>query len=539
MKKNLLSGTFWLSSASILCKVLGIVYLIPWLMMMGSQKSGLEAQALYNVAYLPYALFLTLGTAGFPSGIAKQIATERENRQRVGELFKSSVAVMEVIGVVSALLMFIFAPWLSRVSPVSDVAQATWAIRSLCPSLLVIPILSAMRGYFQGMSDMVPYSVSQVLEQFIRVIVILAGTFYFRVLTDGSVFAAVIISTMASCFGGVISILYLMKVGKRKNYFRLRYFVVRPNSLLRGRRAIVVSIIKESLPFIYVGAAISLSQLIDQVTLKTILHTVLGKLNTKEVEVLYTQASANPNKLTVLLLSVVNSVAVTSLPLLVSVNRTEELMKSIADILRLSLTFLLPASLGMIVLAEPMYTIFFGYDPSTTGYMLLAVLATVACCGFSVVFAILQALGFHRKSMRLVTKGLLLKFALQLPLVAWLQGYGLHLATIGAFSFMTIRGYRFLCQEFAIRPLRYVRDYLKRITIATVVMGIICRVCYQILAAHLVMSQRMQAFLVCAVVALIGTLVYSLLGLPEQLKRAKRTLNGNQKSKKVPSDLDK
>ena len=88
MKKNLLSGTFWLSSANLLCKILGIVYLIPWLMMMGSQDAGQQAQALYNVAYLPYALFLTLGTAGFPSGIAKKIAAEKDDTPKVQLFFR-------------------------------------------------------------------------------------------------------------------------------------------------------------------------------------------------------------------------------------------------------------------------------------------------------------------------------------------------------------------------------------------------------------------------------------------------------------------
>ena len=62
-----MTGTFWLSVSNIICKVLGIAYLIPWLILMGSIEDQQSAQALYNVAYLPYALFLSLGTAGFGS----------------------------------------------------------------------------------------------------------------------------------------------------------------------------------------------------------------------------------------------------------------------------------------------------------------------------------------------------------------------------------------------------------------------------------------------------------------------------------------
>lgn len=72
MNKKLMQGTFWLTFANLLCKVLGVVYLIPWLSMMGNNQDGMLATTLYNVGYLPYGLFLMLGTVGFPNAIAKK-----------------------------------------------------------------------------------------------------------------------------------------------------------------------------------------------------------------------------------------------------------------------------------------------------------------------------------------------------------------------------------------------------------------------------------------------------------------------------------
>ena len=54
MNKKLMQGTFWLTFANLLCKVLGVVYLIPWLSMMGNNQDGMLATTLYNVGYLPY-----------------------------------------------------------------------------------------------------------------------------------------------------------------------------------------------------------------------------------------------------------------------------------------------------------------------------------------------------------------------------------------------------------------------------------------------------------------------------------------------------
>lgn len=166
MGEKLLIGSFWLSFFNIVCKILGFIYLIPWLKFMGTIHDQQTAQAIYNVAYLPYALFLSLGTAGFPSGIAKKIAelNIKGNKNQIKKLFKSGLIVMEIIGILSALLMFIFAPTLSKMSPIVDHTAGITAIRSLCFSLLIIPILSALRGYFQGLNFSFPSGVSQLLE---------------------------------------------------------------------------------------------------------------------------------------------------------------------------------------------------------------------------------------------------------------------------------------------------------------------------------------------------------------------------------------
>ncbi|MDR4288246.1 polysaccharide biosynthesis protein, partial [Bacillus thuringiensis] len=62
MNKKILSGSFWLSFGSIVSRILGVVYLIPWLIMLGSYHNQLNAQALFNSSYTPYALFLSIGT---------------------------------------------------------------------------------------------------------------------------------------------------------------------------------------------------------------------------------------------------------------------------------------------------------------------------------------------------------------------------------------------------------------------------------------------------------------------------------------------
>ncbi|MCS5464308.1 hypothetical protein NWO25_02115 [Enterococcus lactis] len=65
-----------------------------------------------------------------------------------------------------------------------------------------------------------------IIEQAVRVIVILAGTYYLRVLTDGTILEAVLISTVASFFGGLAAIIHMYIVGRRKDFFELKDFLI-------------------------------------------------------------------------------------------------------------------------------------------------------------------------------------------------------------------------------------------------------------------------------------------------------------------------
>lgn len=162
--------------------------------------------------------------------------------------FRSTINIMFVIGIASAALMYLFAPLLAGISPIANVNNGILAIRSLCPSLIAIPILSAMR-IFPRKNDLRPYGTSLIIEQAVRVIVILAGTYYLRVLTDGTILEAVLISTVASFFGGLAAIIHMYIVGRRKTSSNLK-ILISSRYFERENRSASVSIIRETLPFI-------------------------------------------------------------------------------------------------------------------------------------------------------------------------------------------------------------------------------------------------------------------------------------------------
>lgn len=305
---------------------------------------------------------------------------------------------MFVIGIASAALMYLFAPLLAGISPIANVNNGILAIRSLCPSLIAIPILSAMRGYFQGKNDLRPYGTSLIIEQAVRVIVILAGTYYLRVLTDGTILEAVLISTVASFFGGLAAIIHMYIVGRRKDFFELKDFLISSRYFERENRSASVSIIRETLPFIFVGSVITIVQMIDQVTMKPLLHFFRPEIADQQLEFLFSRASVNPNKLTLILISMVGTVAISSLPILSTMKKKDRIQieKTVGDSFSIALLILLPSLTGMSLLAGPLYTLFFGYDPESVGYFQMALLASLFFSLFTILSTMLQSLNHHR-----------------------------------------------------------------------------------------------------------------------------------------------
>ncbi|MGL9730945.1 oligosaccharide flippase family protein [Enterococcus sp. DIV0756] len=526
MKNKLVTGTFWLSLSNIVCKVLGFVYLIPWLIFMGNTQDQQSAQALYNVAYLPYALFLSLGTAGFPSGIAKKIAelNAKGNQNKVRELFQSGLAVMEIIGIISAVLMFIFAPALSRISPIVDHGAGTTAMRSLCLSLLLIPILSAMRGYFQGLNMSVPFGVSQVIEQVVRVIIILAGTYFIRIVSNGSILSAVVISTFASCIGGLFAIFHLLWSGKKKDLFRLQDFIAPPFNLVRRTKNVAKEIIRESLPFVFVGAVISILQLIDQFSIKSIFSVVFPAMGSASLQTLYTLASANPNKLAPILLALISSVTITSLPMLSVVWTKGERQSSIADILRLTLTFLIPSSIGMLILCVPLNTVFFGYNLNASIYLAVTIVSTFFLGILSVLLSILQSLNAHKKAVSFTCQLILLKLLLQVPCIYLFEGIGLSVATTVSTIGVIIAIYRYIVYEFDIHPIAYTRNYYEKVFQATFIMSVISFLLFKTMSSLFGLETRFQSIIVIAVIGFVGCTVFAVTLFGKKIIRKARTL---------------
>ncbi|MFT8393597.1 MAG: polysaccharide biosynthesis protein [Liquorilactobacillus ghanensis] len=436
MKNKMLSGTFWMSFGSIFSRILGVIYIIPWLLMLGSQQNQYTAQALFNAAYTPYALFLALGTSGFPTAISRKIAIyNSEQRFRDSQqLFRAAIFFMCISGLVCGLLFYFAAPAVAGSSPILGGASAVSIIRALVPALFILPVMSIIRGWFQGNEDMKPFGVSQLVEQLVRVLSILLLTFISYTLLHTSLEVAVALSTFAAFTGAIASLAYLMNYYHRQKPLYQKLKAASQPATGLNTKQLFWQICKEALPFVYVGSAITIAQLIDQFTFKQIMR--LGsQLSLTAIQNMFTLFSANPSKITTVIVSLAIAISGTTLPLLASAHADpQKAAVIIQDNFRLLFGLLAPVTIILALLAGRINTVFFGYNLHGSWLMFWSILITFVQAIFTDVFTLIQSLGKHRMAVILLSITLLIKFILQYPLVYFFHDYGALWATAISFG---------------------------------------------------------------------------------------------------------
>ena len=197
-KQNFLQGTALLAMATAIVKIIGAIYKIPLNAIIGKQGFSY-----YSTAYEIYNVLLMISTAGLPVAMSRMIsqANSLGHSNRIRRIYKTSRAIFLTLGIAGSLLMTLFCRQLAEFQNQPD---AWAAIGALGPCCLLICIMSTFRGFFQGHSNMLPTSVSQVLEAVVKLVVgMLAALLLLKStgsvsLAAGGAILGVTISCMAS-----------------------------------------------------------------------------------------------------------------------------------------------------------------------------------------------------------------------------------------------------------------------------------------------------------------------------------------------------
>lgn len=162
---SLLKGTFILTAAGIVVKVIGS---LNWIFL--SRVLGGEGIGIYQMAFPLYLLALSVSSAGIPVAIsiitAEKIALH--DYRGANRVFKLSLLLLTVTGLALSLLLYFKAGWLIEERIIRD-ARVYYSLIALSPAIFLVTIISSFRGYLQGWQIMTPTAVSQIVEQLFRV----------------------------------------------------------------------------------------------------------------------------------------------------------------------------------------------------------------------------------------------------------------------------------------------------------------------------------------------------------------------------------
>jgi len=158
-KKSFVRGAAILGITSFLVKLIGVLYRIPLNNILGPGGAGL-----YFKAYPIYTYLLTLSTAGLPPTIAKLVAESVSRGDHAGakKIFRISLILMTALGLTLSISLFLLSEQFSNI--VGD-PLTRLPIAMIAPAIALVSIMAAIRGYFQGLQNMVPTAVSQLAEQ--------------------------------------------------------------------------------------------------------------------------------------------------------------------------------------------------------------------------------------------------------------------------------------------------------------------------------------------------------------------------------------
>lgn len=357
-KKAFLSGVLLLSVSTVLVKIVGLVYKIPMLSYLGAEGMGY-----FNSAYEIYALFCVVATAGLPVALSVLIAAELEKGDpaRAGRIFRLSLAAFLVIGIAGSAAMAGFSDAFCRAIRSEN---ARLSILSVAPTVFLICVSSALRGYFQGYGNMLPTAVSQLIEALGKLI-------FGLLLANAARGAGSDTPTVAAAAGAGLSLgtlastLYLIVAAiRKKSSDGIAREQIRPERRSGETRRIVRSLAGLAVPITLGASAVGLTKLVD-------MTMILRRLQT----VGFSEAMANEayGSYTTLALSVfgliptlVNAVALPLVPMLsaaIAAGDRDRQTDLIRVSFRLTAWFSIPSALGITVFSGPILRLLFPAEP--------------------------------------------------------------------------------------------------------------------------------------------------------------------------------
>ncbi len=498
-----------LAAASILVRIIGLLYRSPLTAIIGDEGNGY-----YGSAYNIYTVILLISSYSVPSAISKLMAQkiavgEYKNAQKV---FHAALVYAVFVGVLGSIFLYFGAGFLVT-------QNAVPVLRIFAPTIFFFAILGVLRGYYQANQTMVQTSVSQILEQIINAVVSIgAAWLLMRQVAGADISTQAQYGAMGSALGtgaGVGTALLFMAIIYAKDH---RYYMDRVRSERNKSEDSFAHVLKLTVmvitPFILSSFILNLTTSMNQ-TIYYRLMLAPDNHNEAEIATLYGLFSNKAVVITNIPISIATAVSAAIIPnISTSFARGDlrDTKRRAINAIRMTLIVAVPCAVGLIALARPITMLLFPqWETLRTASNLLTILAvTVVLYSVSTITnAILQAIG--RMKQPLFSAGIALVvqtlFLVVLLLTSSLGIYALVVVSILYSGLIWIINEVFVSRYLRMR-VRYVKVYGKP-AFAAVVMGVVTWLVYR--GMYFVLGHLLSAIYFANVFSVIPAIIVAVI----------------------------
>lgn len=519
MKKNtFLEGAMIATIGIILCKIIGLVYVIPFYAIIGTQGG-----ALYSYAYSIYAIFLSLSNSGIPVAVSKVISEYNtlgyvKAKERA---FQMASLVIIGLGIFFFLVLVIFAPTIASVilgdiQGGNTLEGVTLVIRVVATALLIVPIESVTQGYFQGHKIMVPPTMANVIEQLVRVIVIVAGSFVALQVFHLSLETAVGIAVFGATIGCLVAYFYLLRVLKKNKKKIEETALVASHEPRISRKTILKKIIYYALPFVMIDVMNSAYGMVDTLTVVSGLTDLGYDAVTTEtaIGVIATWAT----KLNMIVASIALGITVSLIPNIAS-SYVKKNWKGVSRKMNQALQALslttIPMAFGLSFLAAPVWVIFYGYNALSIDIFRLYILQAITFSFYTTLVNLIQTMNRTKLGMGILGGSFIAKYLLNVPIMKLCYSigipayYGPIFTTLLTQSVSVLLILIIMRKDYQVAYRKTIVLTIKVLLITGVMLGILS---IMNLFIPVVVQSRWMAILITILYAGVGAIIYCVLG---------------------------
>lgn len=522
-KSGFIEGTVIATAAIVITKILGMLYVIPFYAMIGIQGS-----ALYAYAYNIYVIFLDISSAGLPVAISKIIKEYNTLGMMDAKVraYRLGKKIINFVSIAAFIILFVFAEAIASLilgdlQGGNTIADVAFVIRCVSFAILVIPFLSVSKGYLQGHNIINVSSFSQVIEQVVRIAVILGGSYIALNILHLSLTTSVGIAVFGAFAGGLAAIMYILfNMRKHKKELSLSENVKKDKIT---DKEIIKKLISYAVPFIIIDVGVSVYNFVDMVLISRTM-TSLG-FDAATTEFITSSVSAWAGKISMVVNSIAMGLTVSLIPNIVeafTLKKWELVESRLNKALQIILVTCIPMVLGISLLATPIWSIFYGTEELELGGLVLAVYIFVSLFFnlYMVTSSTLQSLNKFKAVYFTTLLGYITNALLDVPFMLICNALGLEpfigaiLASVCGYSLSVFTALRVLKKEQKLKYGDTFKTLLKTLVPATVMVVVVLLLKMVVPVNY---ASKASCILYIAVISIIGAIVYLVIAYKQGL----------------------